>query len=611
MQNEGIIAKGIKRLANAITSLTTRVENAKGMVLEHITIILYCTAHVLMYLIHEPWFDEALAWLIARDSSIYEILFVTPHYEGHPALWHLILVPFAKLGAPYELSLNLVSLVFSGLAVGLFIYKAPFKRIIRLTMPFTYYLFYQYGVISRPYCMMMLAFVIMALTFKNRNEKPGRFVLSLWFLCVSSAYGIVIAGGICIAWLTEMFIMAGKKSKENNTDNGEYRGTLRIFIKGNLFVQGKFFWLLGLLVYVLFILWRIIPDSNAYAVVRSTKAIADNGFIVRLLYTVFASLSDLFVTNVFYTSGTLENADIYMGEMIVAVLIGIAIIIMVIIAGRKMAGHNGKMQVFLCYFIIPYIMFSVFAAYVYLYYHHIGIILLFIGFWAWIIKQNSEKSDVGITKENQAVSKNDSIFIKNYMTKQLAKSSLVLISTLMIIIPLYWTVSSTIMDVFRSYGSGRGEYEYLSEHELDGDYIIFADWRRIFKDEEVPMDYTKFDPLLSQPGINIEPYLQKAQVVNSPKLIGKSYTYEHVIPDKVETEQIVKMIMEKGAPDIILGRPEFEELSMQGYVDYNDYILVYKDIFGNVKKGYITERDTYIYVRKELAEEKGLKSISK
>ena len=33
---------------------------------------------------HEPWFDEAQAWLIARDCSWREMILERPHYEGHP-----------------------------------------------------------------------------------------------------------------------------------------------------------------------------------------------------------------------------------------------------------------------------------------------------------------------------------------------------------------------------------------------------------------------------------------------------------------------------------------------------------------------------------------------
>ena len=38
---------------------------------------------------HEPWADEAQAWLIARDCSGVELLFQRLRYEGHPGLWYL------------------------------------------------------------------------------------------------------------------------------------------------------------------------------------------------------------------------------------------------------------------------------------------------------------------------------------------------------------------------------------------------------------------------------------------------------------------------------------------------------------------------------------------
>jgi hypothetical protein len=56
---------------------------------------------------HEPWRDEAQAWLISRDLPILSI-FRQMNYEGTPALWHIILVPFAKFGAPYIIE-NLIS----------------------------------------------------------------------------------------------------------------------------------------------------------------------------------------------------------------------------------------------------------------------------------------------------------------------------------------------------------------------------------------------------------------------------------------------------------------------------------------------------------------------
>ena len=603
MQSEGAVTKIFNRIANAINRFSNGVEAAKGRTLEGIALVFYCVGHMLMFLVHEPWFDEALAWLIARDSSIYEILFVTPHYEGHPALWHMILVPFAKLGAPYELSLSIVGLLFSGLAMGLFIYKAPFKRIFRITIPFTYYLFYQYGAISRPYCMMMLAFVLMAISFKQRNEKTGRFVLSLLLLCISGAYGIVIAGGICIAWLIEMLISANKKSMEKNSDNGESRGAFKIFIEDYLLYKGKIVWLVSLLGYVLFILWRIVPADNTFASLVVNNTSSENGLFVRLLYTGFASLSDLFFTNVFYTSGTLRNAEFYSAELLVAVVIGAGIIACLVYFCMKR--KNGIAR--LLYFFIPYIMLSVFGAVVYLFYHHIGISLLFIGFWIWTefdsCRDKQTEKSLPDHMEYSADNKNKILF-------DFGKIAL----TIMILIPIYWNISSCISDMVSSYGSGRVQYTFLRENGLDNGYTILTDWYKVFDTEAVPDGYTEYDLIFSQQGVNLAPYFKNSEIINSPYLIGKSYTYLHEIPEKQEMKNIYQDILEKGSPDIIIGHPDFIEteklLEIHGstHVDYNDYILVFKMSFGNVKKGVSMDTNTYIYVRKNIAEEKGLKA---
>ena len=113
-------------LAGMIQSFCKKIENRPGKLPEFIASITYAVSYICISFVHEPWFDEAVAWQIARCATIKDILFEIPHYEGHPPLWYLILVPFAKLGAPYELSLSFVSLIFAGAACCLIIWKSPF-----------------------------------------------------------------------------------------------------------------------------------------------------------------------------------------------------------------------------------------------------------------------------------------------------------------------------------------------------------------------------------------------------------------------------------------------------------------------------------------------------
>ena len=178
--------------------------NKKEHLHNSLILLLYIIGVAFTMYHNEPWFDVAQAWQIARCATLKEIFFVIPHYEGHTPLWYLILLPFAKSGLPYDFSLKLVNLVFSASAMAVLIWKSPFPKPIRYALPFTYFLFYQYGVISRPYSILMLGFFLAASFYKERDTKPMRFVLALFLICATCSYGIVLSGGIAILWVFEI-----------------------------------------------------------------------------------------------------------------------------------------------------------------------------------------------------------------------------------------------------------------------------------------------------------------------------------------------------------------------------------------------------------------------
>ena len=178
---------------------------------EILVLILFSILYVVVTYFHEPWFDEAQAWQIAKCASLKELIFEIPHYEGHPALWSLILAIPAKLGIPFEIGLKAVGMLFSIVSIWLILFKMPYPRIMRLIIPFTYFIFYQYGIIVRPYVMMMLALLLLALCFPQRFNHPWKYIGILVFLCLTSAYGIVLAGGIAICMVYELIIEKGIK----------------------------------------------------------------------------------------------------------------------------------------------------------------------------------------------------------------------------------------------------------------------------------------------------------------------------------------------------------------------------------------------------------------
>ena len=131
----------------------------KSFSLEWILFFIFVVAYVLVTAFHEPWFDEAEAWQIAKCADLKTIFFVNPHYEGHPPLWHVFLKIPILLGVSYEVGIKTLAGIFSAMSAWLLLFKSPMPKWMRCLFPFGYFLFYQYGVIARPYCMLFLAMI--------------------------------------------------------------------------------------------------------------------------------------------------------------------------------------------------------------------------------------------------------------------------------------------------------------------------------------------------------------------------------------------------------------------------------------------------------------------
>jgi hypothetical protein len=120
---------------------------------------------------HEPWRDEADAWVMARDASVGEIL----HYGGYsgtPGLWYFIQMPFAKTGAGYATQ-RYLHLVIAWVAAGLLLFCAPFPLGLRLALVFGYFLSFEYAVISRNYAIgILLCFTALAMDGARRRLAP-------------------------------------------------------------------------------------------------------------------------------------------------------------------------------------------------------------------------------------------------------------------------------------------------------------------------------------------------------------------------------------------------------------------------------------------------------
>ena len=132
--------------------------------------IVYAVLTLIGALNHELWFDEAQAWNIARDNDIRGI-FEQLKFEGHPALWYLILHIFSSLGFSCTV-IPLISWFFCTVTAALILWKAPFNCIIKAAVLFSGGFLFQLSVTSRVYCLIPFFMCLIAMLYPKRNEYP-------------------------------------------------------------------------------------------------------------------------------------------------------------------------------------------------------------------------------------------------------------------------------------------------------------------------------------------------------------------------------------------------------------------------------------------------------
>ncbi len=145
---------------------------------------------------HEAWSDEAYPWIIARDAewrTFLEIIFT--NRDRHPGLFYVVLLPLARLGLPY-VAQGLLNAVFAAGAAFLLLARAPFPRAFRYLFLISFYMLYEYAVITRTYMMSVLIIFAIAACYPKRTERHWIYAILVAllfqadFMCLGLGLGL-------------------------------------------------------------------------------------------------------------------------------------------------------------------------------------------------------------------------------------------------------------------------------------------------------------------------------------------------------------------------------------------------------------------------------------
>ncbi len=391
---------------------------------------------VIGFCVHEPSYDEAQAWMIAKTATWKDLFFLIPFYEGHPPFWHLLLAGPARLGASLPVTAGILGLILM-LANGyLLFFKAPFPRWVRCLLPFNFFLFFQYGIIVRPYGLMCLLILLLAMYFPQKDKRPGLFVGLLAALCACHLFGMAIAGGITLAWLWEM------------KDHRPWKTYLPALRKDK-----RFHWLLGLLGWTLLILACIaIPRAGMH--LRS--AAPPLSIVRQAIYVLLAMPAEAVLTNIDDSFQTTRRLIPWLP------LLSTAAVGLVLWGAALFCFPRKNWR----YLVFPYLCMSIIMLR-YSSCHHVGMVLiLFIGY-AWI---NLAQTPLDTSRWPQG-------------GKRLAKAGLLL----MLLLPAGWNFHSLYWDYKLVLYPGKEMVEFLKKYNLT-DQTIFVAW--VMKPTDKPDNYS-------------------------------------------------------------------------------------------------------------------------
>lgn len=205
-----------------------------------LVVILVSALGVLAAANHEWWEDEASPWLSASGSHSLSELIHNLGFNGHPRLYYIIVYGLQSL-FENPLALSVLNLVFSIVAITLFLRAASFSRIQKALFAFGFFPLYQYGVVVRGYSL----FVCVFFAYCHLKTRGARFSWLRYLLLAVLAQIHLISAVVVTFLLLEEYLEVHSKDERRTA----------IPIVGNTIVLAS----------LLLVAWQLKPEASSAA----------------------------------------------------------------------------------------------------------------------------------------------------------------------------------------------------------------------------------------------------------------------------------------------------------------------------------------------------------
>ena len=169
----------------------------------YISLAVWILITALRIVFHQPWYDEAHAYMMSQQLSLIDII-AQMKYEGHTFIWYLLMMPFAKADLWYPYPMLILNWLFMFCAMIIFWKKAPFHPITKIIISFSYPFLAQLPVIARCYTIGVLFMFILTDLYFNKLKCPLVYSTCLIICANTSVMALFSATAFGIIFVIDM-----------------------------------------------------------------------------------------------------------------------------------------------------------------------------------------------------------------------------------------------------------------------------------------------------------------------------------------------------------------------------------------------------------------------
>lgn len=177
---------------------------------------------------HEVWRDELQIWTLANESRTLRDFQNNLTAELHPAIWSILAFLITRL-TPDFFYLQILNLLFGTASVYLITKYAPFTKLQKILLCFSYFVFYEYSIIVRCYALEILIIFLLCILYQNRRHNYLKLAVIMFLLSNTVIYGTIIAATYGLMIIFEKIFY---QSASNNKIDWKAYLSLFIFLAG-------------------------------------------------------------------------------------------------------------------------------------------------------------------------------------------------------------------------------------------------------------------------------------------------------------------------------------------------------------------------------------------